>query len=54
MSTGNSWLTRQRKGDLVDLAVILQIKEYVLLPRCTTTTWLSFAFYFLACFFIFE
>lgn len=29
MSTGNSWLARQRKSDLVELAHAVGIKEYV-------------------------
>jgi hypothetical protein len=29
MSTGNSWLARQRKSELVELAQAVGIKEYV-------------------------
>lgn len=29
MASGNSWLARQRKSDLIDMAGVLGLKEYV-------------------------
>jgi hypothetical protein len=33
MSSGNSWLARQRKSDLVELAQAVGLKEYVAAVR---------------------
>ncbi len=47
MSSGNSWLARQRKSDLVELAQIVQIKEYVVCHSggafCACVVAISFA-----------